>query len=164
MEFGMFASDARIVNSDTAASGLKALWQPWVALWNGDFALLEQIIAVDFLAHAAPISGSGPDEIVGRQGLAGWISGIRAAMPDLLFSTQVGPLAEGEFLSGRWSATGTYRGGMPGIPATAVGSQVSFSGTDTLRIAADQIAEYWANADMLQLMLQLGALAPANQG
>ncbi len=160
----MFASDARIVGSDTTVSGLKALWQPWAALWNGDLALLDQIIAVDFLAHAAPISGNGSDEIVGRQGLGTWISGIRAAAPDLLFTTHVGPLAEGDFLSGRWAASGTYRGGMPGVPATAVGSHVSFTGTDTLRVAGGQIAEYWANADMLQLLQQLGALVPANQG
>jgi hypothetical protein len=53
---------------------------------------------------------------------------------------------------------------MPGVPAAAVGSQVSFTGTDTLRVAGGQIAEYWANAGMLQLLQQLGALAPPNQG
>ena len=153
-----------MVGSDSTLSGLKALWQPWTALWNGELVLLDQIIAVDFLAHAAPISGSGSDQIVGRQGLGAWISGIRAAVPDLLFTSQVGPLAEGDFLSGRWAASGTYRGGMPGVPATAVGSQVSFTGTDTLRVAGDQITEYWANSDMLQLLQQLGALAPSNQG
>jgi len=152
-----------MVGSDSTLSGLKALWQPWTALWNGELVLLDQIIAVDFLAHAAPISGSGSDQIVGRQGLGAWISGIRAAVPDLLFTSQVGPLAEGDFLSGRWAASGTYRGGMPGVPATAVGSQVSFTGTDTLRVTDGQIAEYWANSDMLQLLQQLGALAPANQ-
>ena len=52
---------------------------------------------------------------------------------------------------------------MPGVPAAAVGSQVSFTGTDTLRVAGGQIAEYWANADMLQLLQQLGVLAPLNQ-
>jgi hypothetical protein len=33
---------------------------------------------------------------------------------------------------------------------------VTFHGTDTLRIADGRLAEYWANADSLSLMQQLG--------
>src|SRR6266545_3513342 len=41
--------------------------------------------------HRRPISGNGSDQIVGRHGLGAWISSIRAAAPDLLFTTKVGP-------------------------------------------------------------------------
>jgi len=136
----------------------KALWEPWADLWNGDLALTEQIIAADFVAHAAPITGTGPDEVHGRAGLAGWITGIRAAIPDLHFTTQLGPLADGDLVAGRWRAYGTYQGGIPGAPTTASGTVVTFTGTDTWRVAGGQIAEYWANADSLYLMQQLGAV------
>jgi predicted ester cyclase len=136
----------------------KALWGLWADLWNGDLGLAERIISPDFVAHAAPITGNGPDEVHGLAGLAEWIEGIRAAVPDLQFTTQVGPLAEGDLVAGRWFARGTYQGGIPG--ATAFGAVVTFTGTDTWRVAGGQIAEYWANADSLYLMQQLGAVPP----
>lgn len=139
----------------------KALWGPWGDLWNGDLALVERIIAPDFVAHAAPITGIGSDEVHGREGLRGWVSGIRAAIPDLTFSTQVGPVSEGDMLVGRWQAQGAYRGGIPGVPTEAIGRQVHFSGTDSLRVVNGQLAEYWANADSLLLMQQLGAVTPS---
>ncbi len=139
----------------------KALWVSWGDLWNGDLALADQIIATDFLAHAAPITGVGESVVRGRAGLLGWIGGIRAAIPDLSFTTVVGPISEDYMLVGRWQADGTYGGGVPGLPATAVGRRVSFTGTDILRIAGGQLAEYWANADSLLFMQQLGAFPPA---
>ncbi len=107
-----------------ACSGLleyQALWAQWTALWNGDLALNDRLISPDFIAHAAPISGSGDGLVRGREGLAGWITGIRAVMPNLVFTTEVGPLSDGSYLCGRWIARGTYRGGMPGTPDLAIG-------------------------------------------
>jgi len=63
-----------------ASSGLpeyQAVWAQWTALWNGDDALNDTLISPDFIAHAAPISGSGDGLVRGREGLAGWITGIR---------------------------------------------------------------------------------------
>lgn len=66
----------------------------------------------------------------------------------------------------RWRADGTYTGALPGTDPAAAGRQVSFYGTDTLRLEGGLIAEYWANADSLWFVQQLGAdrvpaLAPA---
>jgi len=147
-----------------ASSGLleyQAIWAQWTALWNGDLALNDTLISPDFIAHAAPISGSADGLVRGRAGLAGWIAGIRAAMPNLVFATEVGPLADDSYLCGRWIARGTYRGGMPGTPDLAIGKSVEFTGTDIFRVDGTQIAEYWTNADMLQLLQQLGALPGA---
>ena len=38
----------------------------------------------------------------------------------------------------------------------AVGREVIFTGTDTLRLPAAQLAEYWANADSLLFFQHLG--------
>ncbi|WP_406327499.1 ester cyclase [Streptomyces sp. NBC_00203] len=133
-----------------------ALVEPWKELWNNDLSLTEKIIAPDFVAHAAPITGSGGDEIHGREGLNQWVAGIHTLLSDLTFSIQVGPIATDEYLVVRWQARGTYRGGFPGAPEEAIGNEVAFTGTDTLRVADGLLAEYWANADSLLLVQQLG--------
>ena len=133
-----------------------ALANPWKDLWNGNLALTEEIIAADFVAHAAPITGVGGDEIRGRDALNTWVTGIHALLPDLSFVIQVGPIADADHFVVRWKAQGTYAGGFPGSPPEAVGRRITFTGTDTLRIADGKIAEYWANADSLRFVQQLG--------
>jgi predicted ester cyclase len=56
----------------------------------------------------------------------------------------------------RWKAEGTYGGGFPGSSPAAVGRRVTFYGTDTLRVEDGKLIEYWANADSLWLIQQLG--------
>jgi predicted ester cyclase len=133
-----------------------ALAKPWKDLWNGDLGIADQIIAEDFVAHAAPITGTGPDEVRGREALKGWISGIHAVLGDLTFAIDVGPITDEENLVVRWKADGTYRGGFPGASAEAIGRHITFTGTDTLRVADGKLAEYWANADSLLFVQQLG--------
>lgn len=132
------------------------LTEPWRRLWNGDLSLTESIIAEDFVAHAAPLTGEGDDEIRGREALKGWISGINTLLPDLNFEVAVGPIATEDYLVVRWRAQGTYHGGFPGACERAVGSQITFTGTDTLRVVDGMLAEYWANADSLLFIQQLG--------
>lgn len=79
---------------------------------------------------------------------------MRSLMSDLVFSVEVGPIVDGDHVVVRWVATGRYGGGVPGAGA-AVGTAVSFHGTDILRVADDQVVEYWLNADSLDLMTQL---------
>jgi predicted ester cyclase len=139
-----------------AAAANAALASPWKDLWNGDLGVTNKIIAEDFVAHAAPITGSGPDEIHGREALNAWVSGIRAILPGLSFVIEVGPITDDQHMVVRWKAHGTYRGGFPGAPPEAVGRDVTFTGTDILRIADGKLAEYWANADSLLFFQQLG--------
>jgi predicted ester cyclase len=133
-----------------------ALATPWKDLWNGDLAMTDKIIAKDFVAHAAPLTGSGADQIRGREALNGWVSGIRSVIPDLTFTVEVGPITDADHLVVRWRAQGTYRGGLPGTGSESVGRKVNFTGTDTLRVADGMLAEYWANADSLLFFQQLG--------
>jgi predicted ester cyclase len=133
-----------------------ALVSPWKDLWNGDLSRTNQIVAEDFVAHFAPLTGGDGDEIRGREALNGMIRGIRAILPDLNFAIEVGPIADDEYLVVRWKARGTYRGGFPGASPEAVGQTITFTGTDTLRIADGKLAEYWLNADSLLFSQQLG--------
>ena len=141
----------------TNAAPLNAeLAEPWRQLWNGDLSLTDKIIAHDFVAHAAPITGVGDGEIHGREALNQWVSGINALLPDLNFEITVGPIATHDYLVVRWKAQGTYGGGFPGASENAVGSVITFTGTDTLRVVDGMLAEYWANADSLLFVQQLG--------
>jgi hypothetical protein len=133
-----------------------ALASPWKDLWNGDLGVTDQLIAEDFVAHAAPLTGTGTSEVHGREALKGWVSGIHAVLAGLAFVIEVGPITDGEYLVVRWKAQGTYSGGFPGAAPEAAGREVTFTGTDTLRIAGGQLAEYWANADSLLFFQQLG--------
>ena len=141
-----------------------ALANPWKDLWNGDLAVTNKIIAEDFVAHAAPLTGTGTDEIHGRDALNQWVSGIRAILPDLSFVMDVGPITDDDYLVLRWKAQGTYGGGFPGAAPDAVGRHVAFTGTDTLRIVDGKLAEYWANADSLLFFQQLGIREVPAQG
>lgn len=132
------------------------LAEPWRLLWNGDISLTDRIIHPDWLAHAAPITGGAAGEMRGRRTLDEWVTGINTLFPDLDFGFDVGPITDGEFLVIRWKARGTYAGGFPTASPDAVGKVMTFFGTDTLRVKDGMLAEYWANADSLWLMQQLG--------
>lgn len=128
----------------------------WKDLWNGDLDLAGQIIAEDFVAHAAPFTGTGPDTLHGRDALTAWIAGTHAILAPLSFTAQVGPIVSGEYFAVRWEARGTYNGGFPGAAPQAVGRKIVFTGTDILRVASGLLAEYWVNSDGLLFLQQLG--------
>jgi len=138
-------------NADSAA-----LAESWRDLWNGDLSITNKIIAEDFVAHAALVGGTGDDLVRGREGLNGWVSMLRALVPDLSFTIEVGPLASEDYLVARWRARGAYVGGFPGASPDAVGREINFTGTDTLRIADGMLAEYWVNSDTLLWLQQMG--------
>ena len=55
---------------------------------------------------------------------------------------------------------GTHHGEFMGVPAT--GTQIALAGITILRFEGDQVVERWSQADMLGLLVQLGAVpAPA---
>ncbi|MBX3478202.1 MULTISPECIES: ester cyclase [Alphaproteobacteria] len=135
---------------------LVTLAERWRLLWNGDLALGREIIADDFVAHAAPMTGSGDDLIRGRTALEAWISGIHELLDELAFTYELGPITQGNLMAVRWRARGCYRGGFPGSPPEAIGRAVTFTGTDSLRTEDGCIVEYWGNADSLLFVQQLG--------
>ena len=96
----------------------------------------------------------------GPEELTQWIRQIQGIMHDLSFTTEIGPITEGDMLVGRWNAQETYQGGMPGTPSSSIGKLIKFTGTDSLRITHGKIAEWWGNTDSLYLMQQLGIILP----
>jgi predicted ester cyclase len=136
----------------------RELWTPWAALWNGDLAIADTIIAPDFVARFAPRRDKSRRGARGPDGLKGWIGGAMAAFEGHQFTTVVGPLADGDLVAGRWVFRATYRGGIPGAAPDAAGRRVEYAGMDLFRVEGGQIAEYWLCADILQLLQQIGVL------
>jgi predicted ester cyclase len=62
----------------------------------------------------------------------------------------------------RWTARGTHRADLMGVPAT--GREVTLTGIDILRVVDGKIVERWAEFSGIELLQQLGALpeAPAS--
>jgi predicted ester cyclase len=133
-----------------------ALVTRWVALWNGDLDIADAIISEDNRVHAAMFDGGDGSAVGGVSGMKGFITMMRSLMSDLVFTVDVGPIVDGDHVVVRWVATGHYGGGVPSAGAP-VGTEVTFHGTDILRVANNQVVEYWLNADSLDLMTQLQA-------
>lgn len=81
--------------------------------------------------------------------------GWREAFPDLKANVDF-MVAEGDYVTVRWTARGTNTGAAMGIPAT--GKSVQTSGTAIFRFENGAIAEEWVAADSMGLMRQLGLL------
>lgn len=126
----------------------------WVDMWNGDSSIAERIISPDNRVHAAMFDGGDGSAVGGVSGMVNLVTQMRSLMSDLVFSTDVGPIVDGDHVVVRWIATGHYGGGIPGA-AAPVGAAVAFHGTDILRVAESVVVEYWLNADTLDLMTQL---------
>jgi hypothetical protein len=129
-----------------------ALYRRWLEeLWGGDLELAGEILTPDFVGHW-------PDQDVhGPRGAAEAVRAGRAPFDGIRLTLDVGPVADADKVSARWTFHAAYRGGLPGGTAPP-GTRVAFSGMDILRIdpASGKFVEYWVVSDALGLMTQLG--------
>ncbi|MEP6561718.1 MAG: ester cyclase, partial [Nakamurella sp.] len=115
-----------------------ALADSWIALWNGDYDVAETIISESNRVHAAMMDGGDGSAVAGVAGMKNFVGQTRSVASDLVFSIDVGPLVDGDHVVVRWIANGHYGGGFPGAGAP-VGTEVTISGTDILRVSGNQI-------------------------
>ncbi len=119
-------------------------------LSQGNEAVADEIIAVDFLDHTNP-----PGMQHGIDGHKAIVRLFRGVFPDMEWRID-DLIAEGDRVVARTTMRGTQRGDFFGIPPT--GRRVEMSGIHILRIANGKIAEHWGSNDDLGLMRQLGAI------
>lgn len=119
------------------------LLRTWFDFWNGDLAQAEHIVREDFVWHVAPLTGGPSQDHTGRDALVEWVRGSHEAMPGLRFTVEVGPISQDPFHV---------------VRRLAEAGQISFHGTDVLRVEDGRIAEYWLNADGLWAAQQLGIM------
>ena len=128
----------------------KELARNWNKIFEGDFAIAEDVVAEDCVYHNGP-----PDILPGPDGVKEWAIMIRNGFPDLHF-TDEDYVAEGDKVAGRFEATGTHNGEFAGVPAT--GKPITFSGINIMRIAGGKIVEHWVQYDAMGIMQQIGAI------
>ena len=126
-------------------------------VWDrGDVAIVDDLIAVDYLGHASTPA----DETHGREGYKQFWSSLRAAFPDLR-ATVEDQIADGDRVVTRWTCCATHTGEFHGIPPT--GRQGRMTGITIDRIADGKVVECWTSADELGLLQQLGVVPTPKQ-
>ncbi|MFQ5911524.1 MAG: ester cyclase [Thermoplasmata archaeon] len=128
-------------------------------VWNQrELDVLDEIMGADVVSHEATT-----EHVVGH-GLNAMKQGITiylTAFPDL-HSTIDSMIAEGDKVVQRWTATGTNKGELMGMPAT--GKQATWIGVTIYRFADGKIAELWWAWNALGLLQQLGVVPPMGEG
>lgn len=130
----------------------RALYHRWLyELWpTADRELARRLVTPGFVGHWPDREVSGPDA------LAAAIEEALSLFTDVTTLIEVGPLVEGDLVAARWAFRGTYRGGLPGVDASA-GNPAVLRGADMLRVEDGRFAEYWVSSDAEQLVRQLTA-------
>jgi steroid delta-isomerase-like uncharacterized protein len=122
-------------------------------VWNkGNLAVLNEITAKD---HVNSGPGTLPGLPTGPEGSKQLVTVYRNAFPDVHFTIDE-QIAEGDKVVTRWTAHGTHKGELVGIPATSKSTTVT--GINVDRIANGKIAESWGIFDQFGMLQQLGVI------
>ena len=99
----------------------------------------------------------------GREDVRAFITGFRAAFPDLGFAGAADLLAEGDYVVGRWIGGGTHTGPafsdfLAGSLPAASGRTMRFTGTTVVKVLNGKITEEIGLDDGVTALTQLGLL------
>ena len=133
-------------NKDTVRDFIDGLFT------NGDLGAVDAYLAEEFINHDPPF-GVPTD----REGMRAAAQMMRAGFPDW-HSDLHELIAEGDLVVERFTASGTQRGEVMGVPPD--GRTVSLAGINIFRLRDGRIVERWGRLDELSMLRQLG-LAPA---
>jgi len=126
----------------------------WEDIWHqGDLSRINDLFTMDFVRH-----DPGGRELHGTEQNRQFISGLRAAFPDLRFTTD-DQIAEGDKVVVRYHFQGTHQGDFQGMPPTH--KRVTYTGILIYRLADGKIAEQWTEFDLLGFLRQLGVIPNA---
>jgi steroid delta-isomerase-like uncharacterized protein len=118
---------------------------------SGNLDVVDELASPEFVNHDAAL----PEPTVGIEAAKASIRAYREAFPDLRISIEL-QVAEGEYVTTRWSGRGTHQGDLMGMSAT--GKQATVTGITIDRIVDGLFVESWTNWDTLGLLVQLGAV------
>jgi len=122
-------------------------------IWNrGDLAVVDEIMSPDARYHGPHM----PNGLGDREAWRSAIARYRGAFPDshVIFEDMI---FTGDMVVGRWTATATHTGPLPGVRPT--GKRIAIGGITIYRIANDKVVEAWEQLDMLGMWQQLGVVA-----
>ena len=125
---------------------------------HGDESVADRLVTHDVVSHSAL-----PGQPAGIDGFKGSIAAMRRAFPDLHCEIR-DLIAERDKVVGFFHVTGTHRGDFMGHPAS--GAAIEYEEMVIVRFESGRIVEHWAVADVLSMMLSIGAATmrePATQ-
>jgi len=118
----------------------KALVRRWFAEADkGNLAIIDELCAPDYIDHNPPL----PNMPEGSDGVRQANIALGSAFPDTVHIIEA-QIAEGDLVVTRLRGRGTFTGECLGISIH--------------RIADGKLVEHWANADLLGLLQQMGAI------
>jgi steroid delta-isomerase-like uncharacterized protein len=124
---------------------------------EGKLEVADDVFAADYVGHDPAM----PRDIHGPEEFKNFVRLYRTAFPDLRLVVEE-QVAEGDLVVTRFTAVGTHRGELMGIPPT--GAKVTVSGISIDRMEGGKSVESWTNYDALNMLRQIGALPSLKQG
>lgn len=115
-----------------------------------EMSAFESYFSPNLIDHALP-----PGLPAGFEGRKIFVSAFLSAFPDIHVHIE-DAVTEGNKLVIRWSAHGTHKADLMGIPPTD--KEVSMTGIAIDRFENGQSVEHWEIIDQLSLMQQLGVI------
>ena len=119
---------------------------------RGDWSVLDEYLAEDFVAHNPLHPGVGLD----REGIKQGAELFRVATPGARHEITM-QVAEGDLVVSHIVGRGVHEGELLGIPPTH--KEVETAGMVIHRVRDGKIVEYWSVTDVARVLQQLGALA-----
>ena len=119
---------------------------------QGKLAVIDEIVAP---GHVDTGPGSFPGLPPGPEGSKMFVTAYRNAFPDVHFTIDE-QVAEGDKVVTRWTAHGTHKGDLAGMPPT--GKAATVTGITINRIAGGKIVESWGIFDQFGMLQQLGVI------
>lgn len=119
---------------------------------KGNLQAMDELVAIDYVDHSPPpFPGLAP----GREGLKQAFKIFLEATPG--YHRIEDQIAEGDKVVTRLLCFGKHEGDLPGAPRT--GSDLKMSSITIHRIANGQLAEKWAEKDVLGFLRQIGVIS-----
>jgi predicted ester cyclase len=136
----------------TSTEENKALVRRWFEETDkGNETIVDELCVADYVDHNPPL----PAMPEGSEGVRQANAALRSAFPDTVHIIE-DQIAEGDLVVTRLRGRATFLGECLGIQPN--GKVVEITGISIHRIANGKLAEHWANADLLGLMQQMGAI------
>lgn len=122
-------------------------------IWNrGDLTVVDDVMSPDGRYHGPHMPNGMGDRETWRRAIGMY----RSAFPDSHVAYD-DLIVSGDTVVGRWSATATHTGELPGVGPT--GKRIKIGGITIYRIEASKIVEAWEQMDMLGMWQQIGVVS-----
>jgi hypothetical protein len=120
-----------------------ALWERWLVMWNGQPEVAHEIIADGLQMWYNGRSAIDASHITDADAMVTWVTRFRTKFDDMVFSTDFGPMVDGEMYSIRWFLNARYNGSS-GFPEDVPGEPFTRAGVDIWRVTDGKIAQVWS--------------------